>query len=55
MEDIYGNKAKNLRSAVIVSSKEAERLRDKQVKEDKIRVKYGLNPIIAQQCCDHHN
>tara|TARA_R110000851_G_scaffold296262_1_gene451325 strand:- start:1254 stop:1406 length:153 start_codon:yes stop_codon:yes gene_type:complete len=46
MKDIYGNKVKNLSSAVIVSNAEARLLYKKQIEEDKIRVKYNLKLII---------
>lgn len=46
MKDVYGNKVKSLSKAVIVSSEEATRLLRRQLKEDKIREKVGLKPII---------
>tara|TARA_R110000787_G_scaffold253755_1_gene359137 strand:- start:1766 stop:1921 length:156 start_codon:yes stop_codon:yes gene_type:complete len=46
MKDIYGNKVKNLSSAIIVSSAEAKKLYKKQLEEDKIRVRHYLKPVI---------
>jgi hypothetical protein len=49
MKDIYGNEVKNLRNAHIVSSKEAKRLYEHQLKEDKIRVRHNLTPVIKYE------
>jgi len=46
MKDVYGNKVKDLSSAIIVSSEEAERLYNKQIEEDKVRVRHHLDPVI---------
>ncbi len=46
MKDIYGNEVKNLKNANIVSTKEAEILYNKQLKEDQVRIRHGLKPII---------
>jgi len=46
LKTVYGHDVKDLDTAIIVSSKEADRLRAVAREEDKVRKRYGLPPIM---------